>query len=878
MTRSLLAASSALAVVFAASGAWAAGQDAVPPGQEVMAEATPAGLGTSLAGELVEGDSRSDADGLFDRYLLDLQAGTRVEIIMRSDIFDTYLIAGYLGGGEFEQIAMDDDGLGEGFNSRLRFTAAETGQYEIRARGFAAMGEGAYTLTFGEGAPPAAAQLAGSIAIGGEVQGALAEGDAASEWDATYLYDEYRFTARAGDRLEATAISETFDTTLEVWSENRWGVVEQLAYNDDGFLDGTTNSRARFYAPADGDYALRVSSYGGGAAGDYRLGLSQLPPLPAATPVTLGEPLEGALLDDDATNDYDQMFDAYSFNAPAGARLEIVARSLAFDTVLELGRREGAGGWVAYGYDDDGLGEGTDSRLRFTVEEAGDYEVRVTALDPAGRGAYSFSVIDRGPAPPPPPPGSIGVGDSVSGELADTDGISADERLFDEYDMQTQAGQRLAITLRSEVYDTLVEIYRQQPDGTWEVVASDDDSAGDLDSRAILTSEGGAYRIRATSFGMGEMGSYVLSTRDLGQPARPTPIRLGRSVEGELTERDALSETDARYDSYGFSLEEGERAQFIARSDAFDTFLVVTQADGAGGFTYLTYDDDGLGDGTTNSRAIFTAETSGDFELWVLPLDPATLGAYSLESRALGPTPEPEPIQMGAVVNGSLADGDGITWEGMNYDGFTFQGVAGQRVRFEMRSAEFDTYLLLGQHGPDGLSAIGEDDDGLGEGTDSRLTFTLPADGLYEVWATSYGVGEAGDYNLTLTDLGPEPQPGSLVIGSTIRGALTDVDPVDEYGSLYDAYRFQASEGQRIRITLTSNEFDAFIYLGQMTDGVFTGELSDDDGLSDLNSRLDFVADGRNEYVLRARSYGPGEMGEYVLSVEEAPAEDAPVE
>ena len=44
MTRSILAASSALAVVFAASGAWAAGQDAVPPGQEVMAEAAPASL------------------------------------------------------------------------------------------------------------------------------------------------------------------------------------------------------------------------------------------------------------------------------------------------------------------------------------------------------------------------------------------------------------------------------------------------------------------------------------------------------------------------------------------------------------------------------------------------------------------------------------------------------------------------------------------------------------------------------------------------------------------------------------------------------------------------------------------------------------------
>lgn len=874
MTRSILAASSALAVVFAASGSLAAGQDR----PEVLADPAPAGLGTSLAGELVEGDSRNDEDGLFDRYLLDLQVGTRVEIIMRSDDFDPYLIAGYLGGGDFEQIAYDDDGLGEGLNSRMRFTAAEAGQYEIRARGFAAMGEGAYTLTFGERAAPVQTQTSGSIAVGGEAQGALTEGDMASEWDETYLYDEYRFTARAGDRLEATAVSETFDTTLEVWSENRWGSVEQVAYDDDGFMDGTTNSRTRFYAPVDGEYSLRVSSFGGGAAGDYRLSLSQLPPLPPAMPVTLGQPVEGALLDDDPTTDFDQPFDAYSINVAAGARLEIVARSSAFDTVLELGRREGVGGWTAYGYDDDGLGEGTDSRLRYTVEEAGEYEVRVMALGTEGRGAYSFSVIDRGPPPPPPPPGSMSVGDSVSGELTDNDGVSEDERIFDEYDIQTRAGQRLAVTLRSDVYDTLVEIYRQQSDRSWSMVTSDDDSAGDLDSRAILTAEGGVYRIRATSYGMGELGTYVLSTRDLGQPARPRPIRLGRSVDGALTESDALAETEARYDSYGFSLEEGERAQFIARSDAFDTFLVVTQPDGAGGFTYLAYDDDGLGDGTTNSRAVFTAEATGDYELWVLPLDPAVLGAYSLESRALGPTPESGPIQYGATMSGSLAEGDGITWDGMNYDGFTFQGVAGQRVRFEMRSSDFDTYLLLGQHGPDGLASIAEDDDGMGEGTDSRLTFTLPEDGLYEVWATSYAAGETGAYSLSLTDLGPAPQPGSLVIGSTLRGELNDVDPTDEYGSFFDAYRFQAYDGQRVRITLTSNEFDTFIYLGQMTDGVFAGELSDDDGLSDTNSRLDFTADGRNEYVLRVRSYSPGETGEYVLSVEDAPVEDAPAE
>ena len=869
MSRSILAASSALAVVFAASSAWAGGQDS--PG--VLADPVPAALGQSVSGELAEGDSRSDEDGLFDRYLLDLEAGERVELVMRSDDFDTYLIAGYLGGGDFEQIGLDDDGLGEGLNSRLRFTAAEAGRYEIRARGFAGMGEGAYTLTFGQQTEPPAASVAGSIAIGGDVQGALSADDAAHEWEPELRYDEYRFSARAGDRLQAAAVSEDFDTTLEIWRETRWGVYEQLAYDDDGFADGTTNSRARFSISEDGEYFVTVSSYAAGSTGAYRLSLEERAPLPAPTPLAIGQTIEDALLDDDAQNDYDQLFDGYLIDAPAGTRIEVVARSLAIDTVVELGRREGASGWTSYAYDDDGLGEGTDSRLRYTVEEAGQYEVRVMSFDPSERGAYSLGVVDRGPPPPPPPPGSIAGGGSAAGELTDEDGVAEDDRIFDEYDVQTRAGQRLTITLTSEVYDTYLEIYRQQADGEWAMVESDDDSAGDLDSRVLLYPAGGTYRIRATSFSSGEMGAYSLVVRDLGQPARPRPLRLGRSAQGDLTDRDAMADTGARYDSYGFSLDEGERAEFIARSDAFDTFLVVAQQDSDGRPVFVTYDDDGLGDGTTNSRLIFTADESGEYELWVLPLDPGGLGPYSLESQDLGPSPEPEPLRIGVPVSGRLQSGDGITYEGMNYDAYSFQGQAGQRIRIEMQSADFDTYLLLGVHGDDGLAAIGEDDDGMGEGTNSRLSFTLPDNALYEIWATSYAGGETGAYDLTVTDLGPAPQPGSLVIGSTVRGDLGGDDATDAYGYAYDAYRFQAYDGQRVRITLTSNEFDTYIQLGQTTDGVFEVELTDDDGLSDTNSRLDFTADGRNEYVLRVRSYSPGETGEYVLSVEDAPAE-----
>lgn len=867
MKKSLLAASTALTVVLAAGHTIAATQPEDAAATQAWVDPVTVRLGDSVTGALIEGDSRTTGDGLMDRYVLDLAAGTRVEIVMRSDAFDTFLIAGFLGADGFEQIAVDDDGLGEGLNSRLRFTAAEAGQYEIRSRGFAGLGAGDYTLTFAERAP-AQEPSVGSLAVGSSVAGALSADDATLEWAEDYRYDSYRFQAQAGDRLEAIARSDEFDTTLLVTRESRWGAVEQVAFDDDGLGDGT-NSRVRFHIQEGGDYTLQVSSYSPDSVGAYQLDLTRREPLPAPIAVVAGAEISGEISSTDAVADDDLPFDAYAFEAAPGQRFEILASSPSFPTAIEVGRMDGSGGWESLAFGDGTMGAQPNSRLIFSPSEGGTYIVRIGASEATMRGDYMLTVRDRGPLPPAPPAGSIGVGDSVAGVLAEADGVSPNEKFFDEYDVRTEAGQRLSITARSDVFDTYLIVYRRQVGGEYEIVAEDDDSGGDLDSRVLLNSEGGDYRIQVTSYSPGETGDYSLVVRDLGQAAMPSPLVFGGSIDGGVTDADALTETEVHYDSYGFNLAEGERAQFVARSDEFDTFLIVTRRDEQG-FEYLSYDDDGFGDGTTNSRLTFAAAEAGDYELWVVPLDPATSGTYSLEARLLGPTPPSVPIILGATVNGELRDGDGLAAEATNYDGYTFQGTVGQRVRIDMSSESFDTFLLLGVHGQGGLSAIGENDD-VGSGTNSSITMTLPGDALYEVWATSYAVGETGDYALTITDLGPEPGPGSLLIGATIRGALNDQDPVGVTGAFHDAYRFEGELDHTVRITATSNAFDTYLELGRWQDGVFTSLAEDDDGLSDLNSLLTFTFPETGSYVVRVRSYAPGATGDYVLTVEEAP-------
>lgn len=870
MTRYSLAITTALAVVLAATASQAAQQPDPVDAADVWVEPAMIALGDTLSGTLADGDSRTGADGLMDRYVMDLEAGTRVELTLRSDAFDTYLIAGIVRPDGFEQIAQDDDGLGEGLNSRLRFTAAETGRYEIRARGFAAMGEGDYTLTTAARTDVMTGQPAGSIAYGGQARGTLSPDDTPVEWAEEFRYDAYRFQARAGDRLEAALRSDDFDTTLMLMSESRWGVVEQLAFDDDGLGEGT-NSRLIFFAPEDGEYALWASSYGPEEAGAYSLTLTQLRPLPTPTPIAVGETLSGLLETADPVGDTGGPYDAFVLHAEAGQRLEIASDSTSFPTTLGIGQAVGIGGWEALAYGDNYAGDRTSSRILFSPSSSGDYIVRVIGVEAAMRGDYTVTVRDRGPLPPPPPPGSIRVGDSLTGWLQEGDGVNVDEKYFDEYDVHTQAGQRLSLTVRSDAFDTYLEVYRRQPDGTFAEVMSDDDSGGDLDSRGLLRAEGGDYRVRVTSFGMGEVGDYTLAIRDLGTVARPASLTWGRTVSGQIDDNDALSESETRYDSYRFRLNEGERAQFIARSEAFDTLLIAAR-EGPDGFEIVTYDDDGMGDGTTNSRMVITADQTGDYELWVMPLDPATSGAYTVTGRELGPSPEPRPIAPGETIEGSLQDGDGVAYEGMTYDGYRFEGQAGQRIRVDMNSTAFDTFLLVGVHGPGGLTAIAENDDS-GAGTDSSVMLTLPSDARYEIWATSYAVGETGDYSLLLTDMGPEPEPGSLLIGSTIRGALSENDPMAVDGIYYDAYRFSAEAGRAVRITATSNAIDSYLQLGQMEGRVFNVLQEDDDGLSDLNSLITFTPETDGTYVVRVRSYGAGEVGDYVLTVEDATAE-----
>jgi hypothetical protein len=583
-----------------------------------------------------------------------------------------------------------------------------------------------------------------------------------------------------------------------------------------------------------------------------------------AQPLRIGATVNGTLAEGDATTtgDDEYRYDDYRFEARAGQRLEALLRSSDFDAYLAV-YAEGSDDALAQ--DDDGLGDGTDARLRFTPETAGTYVLRARNLSGLETGAYSLSLSER-PAPPRAPrPAGIRLGAEQTGELTGRDPEQEEGGRYDAYAFRAAAGQRFIVTLKSDAFDPLVRVGRMNGPDFVELAQNDDGPDDGLNSRLVFTAPtAGEYVIRATALEDGE-GRYTVGLSE-APPAPPAkPIAIGDSLDGTLGENTGTNDDGVRAEFYRFTATAGQRVAVELSSRDFDTYLTLRKASDN---SVVAEDDDGAGSGT-NSRIAQTLDEAGDYVIEARALSGDGEGKFTLKITEVAPPPPPTPASFGATVEGEITPEDPQGDDSKHYDAYVFTGTEGQRVQAILRSGDFDAYLEIGSADGD-FSALASDDDGLAEGTDSRLNFTLPASGEYVVRAMPLSSEEKGLYSLELIDRGPEPKPGSILVGATARGTLSKTDALTDEGAYYDAYRFQAKKDEKLRITMVSNAFDAFIDLGE--DGEdFTSIANDDDGLSDTHAKLDWTAPEDGWYVVRARAFGPNETGAYALTVERQP-------
>ncbi|OAB61044.1 hypothetical protein AY599_15440 [Leptolyngbya valderiana BDU 20041] len=126
--------------------------------------------------------------------------------------------------------------------------------------------------------------------------------------------------------------------------------------------------------------------------------------------------------------------------------------------------------------------------------------------------------------------------------------------------------------------------------------------------------------------------------------------------------------------------------------------------------------------------------------------------------------------------NGSLDNSDDVLRDRSRFDLYSFDGRAGQEIRIQLESRDFDTYLIL--LGPDDRP-LGENDDRARNDPNAELTVTLPRTGTYRIVANAFDARGRGRYTLTVYDLGAtsptasKPDPARVSAPSSGSVSLT---------------------------------------------------------------------------------------------------------
>jgi len=351
-------------------------------------------------------------------------------------------------------------------------------------------------------------------------------------------------------------------------------------------------------------------------------------------------------------------------------------------------------------------------------------------------------------------------------------------------------------------------------------------------------------------------------------------LQPGQPVTGELVQGDMKSDQNAVADVYELRGRQGEQYSIALTSDAFDAYLYVR---GPGALSQDN-DDDG---GTYNSRLNITFPENGTAQVYVTSFSRNQTGAYQLLVERTGEAPMVATAPTGSAppvtpqqLAGTLAQGDAQLQSGEFVDTFPLQGIAGQQVEISLSSQQFDTYVAIS--GPNGFSEYNDDDTERGV-RDSRLVVTLPANGEYTVHVTSYAAGETGAYQLSIgqgqaTTAGDALAGGdaqSFAAGQTMNGELAQGDTQLQSGEFIDNFSFQGAAGQRVTIDMRSTAMDPYLILLAPSGAQ---EDNDDISANDRNARIETTLAETGQYRIGATSYQPGELGAYVVTLQQGTA------
>lgn len=458
---------------------------------------------------------------------------------------------------------------------------------------------------------------------------------------------------------------------------------------------------------------------------------------------------------------------------------------------------------------------------------------------------------------------TLAVGQSVDGAL-ETAGDT------DWYRLRVEPGQRYRITMEAapgeneQALDTLVVLYG--PDG--EQLAFNDDAGGTLNSALSYSpSQTGDVFVEARGFDPSATGRYRLAVEATTAP--PDDFTADNRTRGRATVGGTVSgtlEIEGDTDWFRLNVRSGHVYRISlngsAESDSPlpDPLLRLLDRDGE----QLDFNDDHNG---LNSYIEYRPSQSGTVYIEARAFADLFAGDYTIQVET--ERQAQDAISANRSTRGRVTLGqnvDGVIDNPGDRDWYRLRLEEGQTYRFTLNASGDtplgDPYLRI-------YSASGEElavnDDG-GGNLNSALEFTAAESGTYYVEAAAFADASQGGYTLSARQ---GDVPADTTTDQTLSAQGDYRDGILSPAGDRDWYRIELTEGQTLRIMLTSPEGPEALDDPYIVFYNAQGEevARDDDGGGGLNARLEYTAPATGAYYLEARGYGDGAHGRYAIAI-----------
>ena len=716
-------------------------------------------------------------------YSFTLGQQTDVQIDLTSSV-DTVLNLRE-GAGAGGQIIESNDDVVEGHTNSQIPRTLDPGAYTVEATTYAQGRTGGFTVTI---APEGTTPDECATDLGALTASVTETGSWDSDCPSTNQSGSYAhyYSFSLGRQTEVTIdLTSSRDTMMYLLrGPGRDGAV--ITSNDD-VVTGNTNSQIVSTLAA-GSYTIEATTYTGGQTGVFTLTITLRGADSCATTDlgTLTEDTQQTLIldtqcDSETRRGSHARFYTFDLSQETDVTITLALGAIStspVDTYLYL--REGqarSGPHIAE--NDNHQGSQIKSQIQSSLDAGRTYTIEATTKGPGQTAILNLSIA-LGDAPPVTDACVQAITDNgtVSGEWAagcESETRSGSHARF--YTITLAQESEVTITLESSI-DTYLYLRagEAQSGATVDDGENDDhDNAGlsrTTDSQIVADLGTGTYTIEATTYDLGETGSFTLTIEGLGatqtddeclEDITPTAGQATTSLTKRWTIDCTSANQSGKYARfYTFTPTQGGEVAIELESTDTQTYLYLLQGAGRDGTVIDSNSDVGRDNVIPRITADLQAGTAYTVEVIARDLDPSVMGSFNLSITW------PDIRNIGRHCGTGLGTLTGTTTRAGSWDSscdstarkgsyaryYTFNLEEEQTgATIYLTSKDQDTYLVLRRGWAIDGEIIAENDDAADYNRNSRIAWTLDA-GRYTVEATTYAGSATGEFLVVIAGAG----------------------------------------------------------------------------------------------------------------------------